>query len=152
PGNGSRGGRARETRSPGSCSLRGEGHDARPAHRTRRAAGHGRTGRLLRDDRRRPARTQRRDPRRGGGRRRRGEPGIMKRRPFAVYSITKHGLEIGARLAQALPGSDLFVSEKLMIRAPNGAKPVPLPMGPLLADTFTAYDCHVFVISVGAVV
>jgi cobalt-precorrin 5A hydrolase len=27
-----------------------------------------------------------------------------------------------------------------------------LPMGPLLADTFTAYDCHVFVISVGAVV
>src|SRR5215468_9232954 len=25
-------------------------------------------------------------------------------------------------------------------------------MGPLLADSFTAYDCHVFVISVGAVV
>ncbi|OLB69284.1 MAG: cobalamin biosynthesis protein, partial [Nitrospirae bacterium 13_2_20CM_2_61_4] len=29
---------------------------------------------------------------------------------------------------------------------------MPLPMGPLLADTFVAYDCHVFVISVGAVV
>jgi cobalt-precorrin 5A hydrolase len=29
---------------------------------------------------------------------------------------------------------------------------MPLPMGPLLADTFLGYDCHVFVISVGAVV
>src|SRR5262249_55831467 len=30
--------------------------------------------------------------------------------------------------------------------------PFALPMGPHLAATFTAYDCHVFVISVGAVV
>jgi cobalt-precorrin 5A hydrolase len=75
------------------------------------------------------------------------------RKPFAIYAITKHGVAIGERLAEAMPGADLFVSEKLLARATrSGVRPLPLPMGPLLADTFTAYDCHVFVISVGAVV
>lgn len=74
------------------------------------------------------------------------------RRPFAIYSITRHGIEIGKRLAAGLPGADLFVSEKLAHLAPADAKRFPLPMGPLLADTFKAYDAHVFVISVGAVV
>jgi cobalt-precorrin 5A hydrolase len=74
------------------------------------------------------------------------------RRPFAVYAITRHGIEIARRLVAGLPGADLFVSEKLFDRAPPGARPLPLPMGPLLADTFLAYDCHLFVISVGAVV
>jgi cobalt-precorrin 5A hydrolase len=74
------------------------------------------------------------------------------RRPFAVYAITRHGIEIGKRIAAALPGSDLFVSEKLAALAPPEAKRFALPMGPLLADTFTAYDGHIFVISVGAVV
>jgi cobalt-precorrin 5A hydrolase len=75
-----------------------------------------------------------------------------ERRPFAIYAITKHGVAIGARLAATLPGADLFVSEKLAAAAPSGSKRLPLPMGPLLAETFTAYDCHAFVISVGAVV
>jgi cobalt-precorrin 5A hydrolase len=75
-----------------------------------------------------------------------------KRQAFAVYSITKHGVGIAERLVAALPGANLFVSEKLFSQAPAGAKPIPLPMAPLLAETFTAYDCHVFVISVGAVV
>ena len=74
------------------------------------------------------------------------------RRPFALYAITRHGIDIAARLAAAQPDADLYVSEKLFDRAPPGAYPLPLPMGPLLADTFLAYDCHVFVISVGAVV
>jgi cobalt-precorrin 5A hydrolase len=74
------------------------------------------------------------------------------RRPFAIYAITTHGIEIAARLAAALPGADLYVSEKLLARAPAGARPLPLPMGPTLRETFTAYDCHVHVISVGAVV
>jgi cobalt-precorrin 5A hydrolase len=74
------------------------------------------------------------------------------RRPLAVYAITRHGIDIAARLQAALPDCDLYVSQKLFERAPAGAKPLPLPMGPLLADTFLAYDCHVFVISVGAVV
>lgn len=74
------------------------------------------------------------------------------RRSFAVYAITRHGIEIAARLVEQLPGADLYVSEKLRAGAPERALPLPLPMGPLLADTFPAYDCHVFVISVGAVV
>jgi cobalt-precorrin 5A hydrolase len=74
------------------------------------------------------------------------------RRPFAVYAITRHGVSIGARLVAALPGAELFVSEKLSALAPEGARRFPLPMGPLLADTFLAYDAHVFVISVGAIV
>ncbi len=74
------------------------------------------------------------------------------RRPFAVYAITRHGIEIASRLLAGLPEADLYVSEKLFDRAPAGARRLPLPMGPLLTDAFFAYDCHLFVISVGAVV
>jgi cobalt-precorrin 5A hydrolase len=74
------------------------------------------------------------------------------RKAFAVYAITKHGIGIAERLVARLSGANLFVSEKLFAKAPAGAKPIPLPMAPLLTETFTAYDCHVFVISVGAVV
>jgi cobalt-precorrin 5A hydrolase len=70
------------------------------------------------------------------------------RRPFAVYAITRHGVKIAEQLAGL---GDLFVSEKVADGLP-AARRFPLPMGPLLADTFLAYDCHVFVISVGAVV
>lgn len=76
----------------------------------------------------------------------------MTRRPFALYAITKHGTGIAEKIADALPDADRFVSEKLFSTARPGARKLPLPMGPLLTDTFTAYDCHVFVISVGAVV
>jgi cobalt-precorrin 5A hydrolase len=72
------------------------------------------------------------------------------RRPFAIHVITRHGLAIGARLAAGLTGADLFVSKRL--QAPPGAHTFALPMGPHLEATFTAYDCHVFVISIGAVV
>lgn len=77
---------------------------------------------------------------------------MSDRRPFAVYAITRHGVAIAGRLAAGLPGVDLFVSEKLAALAPPSARPFALPMGPLLRDTFVAYDAHVFVISVGAVV
>lgn len=71
---------------------------------------------------------------------------------FAIYAITRHGVKIAERLMAGLNDADLYVSEKLFALAPPGARRMPLPMGPLLADTFLAYDCHVFVISVGAVV
>jgi cobalt-precorrin 5A hydrolase len=77
---------------------------------------------------------------------------MSARRPFAVYAITKHGVAIARQLVAGLPDADLYVSEKLRADAPEGSKALPLPMGPLLRDTFLAYDCHVFVISVGAVV
>jgi cobalt-precorrin 5A hydrolase len=75
-----------------------------------------------------------------------------QRRPMAVYAITKHGIAIGQRILAATPGAELYVSRKLMAAAPPGAHELALPMGPTLRDTFRAYDCHVFVISVGAVV
>lgn len=76
----------------------------------------------------------------------------VDRKSFAVYAITKHGIAIASRLLPQLGGADLFVSEKLFASAPAGAVRLPLPMGPTLTETFTAYDCHVFIISVGAVV
>ncbi len=72
------------------------------------------------------------------------------RRTFAIYAITKHGIAIAERLRAELPDADLYVSEKLT--APAGSLPLPLPMGPTLKQTFAAYDCHIFIISVGAVV
>ena len=80
-----------------------------------------------------------------------------ERKPFAVYAITRHGLGIAARLTAALGDADVYVSEKLLgaahvIPELSRALTLKLPMGPVLAETFTAYDCHVFAISVGAVV
>jgi cobalt-precorrin 5A hydrolase len=74
------------------------------------------------------------------------------RKPFVLYAITKHGIEIARKLYDGLPGSDLFVSSKLFDSAPQGSRKLPLPMGPTLQETFKAYDCHIFIISVGAVV
>lgn len=78
----------------------------------------------------------------------------MDRRSFAIYAITKHGVRIAQRIGEKLPGADVYVSEKLRALVPEGmaSRPLPLPMGPCLSETFTAYDCHIFIISVGAVV
>jgi len=77
---------------------------------------------------------------------------VNERRALAVYAITRHGVAIGERLVAGLPRADLFVSEKLGAMAPPSARTFALPMGPILRDTFTAYDAHVFIVSVGAVV
>lgn len=77
---------------------------------------------------------------------------VEPRKPFAIYAITKHGIEIARPLYEGLSGADLFVSKKLFDRAPQGAKELALPMGPGLAERFNAYDCHIFIVSVGAVV
>jgi cobalt-precorrin 5A hydrolase len=76
----------------------------------------------------------------------------LERKPFAVYAITKHGVDVAKRLCDELPGADLYVPEGKRSLVSVSTLPLPLPMSPLLADIFTAYDCHVFVISVGAVV
>ena len=77
---------------------------------------------------------------------------IAERKPFVIYAITKHGIAIASRLLPQLVGADLFVSEKLIASAPVGVRRMPLPMGPTLIETFPAYDCHIFIISIGAVV
>jgi cobalt-precorrin 5A hydrolase len=81
---------------------------------------------------------------------------VTARKPWALYAITTHGIAIATKLLAALPDADLYVSEKLFGKVPPEvraiAKSMPLPMGPTLTATFTEYDCHVHVISVGAVV
>ncbi len=81
----------------------------------------------------------------------------IDRKPYAIYAITRHGLEIAKRLVADLPDASLFVSERLIEAARtevglHESKPMALPMGPTLSQSFTEYDCHVFIISVGAVV
>ena len=74
------------------------------------------------------------------------------RKPCAIYVITKHGYQHGRKLKDAWPEADLYVSAKV---APEGATDIircSLPLTPLLTAEFTHYDCHIFVISVGAVV
>ncbi len=80
----------------------------------------------------------------------------MPRKPFAIYAITRHGLEIATRLAETFTNADTYVSEKLLATARQEPKlanalALKLPMGPALAETFFAYDCHVFIVSIGAV-
>jgi cobalt-precorrin 5A hydrolase len=77
---------------------------------------------------------------------------MKERKPYAIYAITRHGLATGEKLREQLHGSDLYVSQKQLASAKPGALALPLPMGPTLAETFTSYDCHIFIISVGAVV
>jgi cobalt-precorrin 5A hydrolase len=74
------------------------------------------------------------------------------RKSFAIYAITRHGIRIAERLRSAVPAADLYVSQKLLEHAPEGSIALPLPMGPTLGSTFGTYDCHVFIISIGAVV
>ncbi|MEM6671577.1 MAG: cobalamin biosynthesis protein [Planctomycetota bacterium] len=76
---------------------------------------------------------------------------MSDRRSYAVYAITRHGVGLARRLCAALGDADLFASKKLAELAPE-ARELGLPMGPTLRETWKAYDCHVHVISVGAVV
>lgn len=74
------------------------------------------------------------------------------RKEYAIYAITKHGLEIGIRLLHSLQDADLYVSHKFISQAPREAKHLSLPMESTLRDTFQSYNCHIHIISVGAVV
>lgn len=74
-----------------------------------------------------------------------------QRRPCAIYAITQHGVKIAARLAEVLPGATVFASDRVRGGLPS-AEHLPLPMGPTLEQEFRKFDCHIFVISVGAVV
>ena len=69
----------------------------------------------------------------------------------AVYGITRHGLELGGRIAPAL-GADFYVSERFKDELPDGAICLPKPFAGPLAEVFSLYECHVFIFSVGAAV
>lgn len=76
----------------------------------------------------------------------------MTRKEYAVYVITKHGLQQAIKLKEKFLKADLYVSPRFIKEAPEGSKLLSLPMEPTLRETFTEYDCHIHIISVGAVV
>ncbi|MCR9141826.1 MAG: cobalamin biosynthesis protein [bacterium] len=81
-----------------------------------------------------------------------GDLARKPRKDYAIYVITKHGLEIAAKIREALPEADMYVSPKQIANAPADARELSLPMGPTLRATFDEYNCHIHIISVGAVV
>lgn len=77
---------------------------------------------------------------------------MPERKEYAIYVITKHGIDIAKKILNSFPHADLYVSKKFMDIAPTGSFEMGLPMGPTLKKTFKEYDCHIHIISVGAVV
>ncbi len=73
-------------------------------------------------------------------------------RDLAIHAVTRGALPVAARLAAALPGAELHVSERIAAAAPPGAQAFPLPMRDALGRSFHVYHCHVFVVAIGAVV
>ncbi|WP_141732007.1 cobalt-precorrin 5A hydrolase [Oligoflexus tunisiensis] len=77
---------------------------------------------------------------------------MSPKRKLAIHAITRHGFALAQRLQEAFPESTLYVSNKISQEARAHVVPVKLPLGPLLDEVFHAYETHVFIISVGAVV
>lgn len=77
---------------------------------------------------------------------------MNNRKAYAIYAITKHGVKIAKKILLELRDADLYVSPKFLEQAPQGAKLLQLPMEPTLKEIFQLYDCHLFIISIGAVV
>lgn len=75
-----------------------------------------------------------------------------ERKEYAIYAITKHGVDIARKLKDVMKEADLYVAKKFLHLASEGSLELPLPMGPTLKNTFTQYNCHIHIISVGAVV
>lgn len=69
-----------------------------------------------------------------------------------VLGITKHGVAIGRRLRDALPGGVLHVPEKFADAAGPGAVVYKVPLTQHLAQEFGRYAYLVCVVSLGAVV
>ena len=79
-------------------------------------------------------------------------PTEPRRRPFALYALTPGGLRTSLRLQAELPDAQLFVTKRLLAEAPPGSLPLASPPALTLAETFGAFDHHVFMASVGLVV
>jgi cobalt-precorrin 5A hydrolase len=77
---------------------------------------------------------------------------MLPKKKLAIHAITRHGFTLAQKLQAAFPDSTLFVSQKISQEAQENIVPVKLPLGPLLDEVFHAYETHVFIISVGAVV
>ena len=78
---------------------------------------------------------------------------MLKKQKIALYAITKHGIGIAKRLMQASMDCHFFVPEKYHHWcADHQPLTLPLPIAPFLGKNFHAYECHLFIVSAGAVV
>ncbi len=75
---------------------------------------------------------------------------MKDKKELAIWALTPNGVRLAARLCKQLPGADLYVSEKVKIPERNATR-FPRLSG-ILADTFAAYQGHIFVMSTGIVV
>ena len=75
----------------------------------------------------------------------------IKKKTFAIYVITKHGLATADKIMASMGDCDLYVSSRLFADAPEGAIEMSLPMKKTLKEVWSQYYCHIHIISVGAV-
>ena len=87
------------------------------------------------------------------------------KRDFAIYIITENSLKmldrLTSRLLQDSQSFEIFLSEKLYLRHERTIiqrkdkpylKILPLPMGKTIAMNFSNFHCHIFFVSIGAVI
>ena len=75
--------------------------------------------------------------------------------PIALYAITSTGLSNASRLWKQLGGADqaeLYVSQRFIDQAPDGARVLPLPMAGFIAERFSRHRSHVMFFSIGIAV
>jgi precorrin-4 C11-methyltransferase len=70
---------------------------------------------------------------------------------IALWSITKHGMDIGAQLKRAFPEATWFVPRKFEDAAQGRARVYEKLLSRVIAEEFHRHETHVFVISLGAV-
>lgn len=77
----------------------------------------------------------------------------VNRKTWAIYVLTKCGVEIAKKLCADLEDADVYVSPKFIdLMSGNNIYELSLPMGTTLKKTFKEYMAHIHIISVGAVV
>lgn len=82
---------------------------------------------------------------------------LSKEERFAVYAITRNGVDIALRLKEVFVEKclniDLFASSKVLSNSDyKSFNLLQFPMQHSLAESFRRYRCHIFIMSVGATV
>lgn len=75
------------------------------------------------------------------------------RKSWAIYVITKHGVEIARKLHAQLDDSDIYVTHKFENQLQmDRVYLLSLPMGETISATFNQYNAHIHIMSIGIVV
>jgi cobalt-precorrin 5A hydrolase len=78
---------------------------------------------------------------------------ITIRKTWAIYVITKHGVEIARKLHDQLDDVDIYVTHKFGNQLQmDRVYLLNLPMGETTSATFNQYNAHIYIMSIGIVV